>query len=177
MPARIRLVLPMLLAGLPAPGQAQSQPPSSAPPSCSAPAHRAFDFWLGTWDVYNPAGTLVGRNVITARNNGCTLHESYTTPGGYSGQSINAYDATRDRWHQTWSDNGGLLLLIEGGAPEAGVMRMEGTRLGQGGQQVMERITWTRLDADRVRQHWESSTDGGATWRTSFDGEYRRVDR
>lgn len=175
MRARIRLAAPLLCVALPAAMQGQAPPPPPSPPACSAPAHRAFDFWVGTWDVYNPAGTLVGRNVITARNSGCTLHESYTTPSGYTGQSINAYDATRDRWHQTWSDNGGLLLLIEGGSPQEGVMRLEGTRVGPGGQQLTERITWTRLDADRVRQHWETSTDGGATWRTSFDGEYRRV--
>ena len=31
-------------------------------------------------------------------------------------------------------------------------------------------------DPDRVRQHWESSSDGGTTWTTAFDGVYVRQD-
>src|SRR5690606_24732559 len=78
---------------------AQAPPPAPPPPRpCASEAYRAFDFWLGTWDVVNPAGAVVGRNVITAGNGGCTINESYTTPAGYAGQSINAYDAPRDRW-------------------------------------------------------------------------------
>jgi hypothetical protein len=30
------------------------------------------------------------------------------------------------------------------------------------------------LPDGRVRQHWETSKDGGATWTTAFDGYYRR---
>ena len=38
----------------------------------------------------------------------------------------------------------------------------------------IQRITWTPLDGGRVRQHWESTTDGGKTWVTAFDGLYTR---
>jgi hypothetical protein len=37
------------------------------------------------------------------------------------------------------------------------------------------RITWTPRSPTEVRQHWEVSTDGGTTWRTVFDGTYRRL--
>jgi len=38
-----------------------------------------------------------------------------------------------------------------------------------------QRITWTpSLDGSEVRQHWEVSSDDGATWQTAFDGHYRR---
>ena len=33
---------------------------------CPTPAYRAFDFWLGEWEVRDAKGTLVGHNVITA---------------------------------------------------------------------------------------------------------------
>ena len=36
-----------------------------------------------------------------------------------------------------------------------------------------ERITWTPNADGSVRQHWETSTDDGKTWKTSFDGLYR----
>lgn len=156
---------------------AQTPPePPPAPPPCAGDAYRAFDFWLGTWEVVNPAGAVVGRNVITAGNGGCTINESYRTPGGYAGQSINAYDAPRDRWHQTWTDVSGLLLRLEGSSPAPGVMRLEGTRLDPQGRTVTDRITWTRQEDGRVRQFWEQSLDGGSTWQTAFDGMYRRVE-
>ena len=41
-------------------------------------------------------------------------------------------------------------------------------------QGTVERIAWTP-DADgSVRQHWQQSTDDGASWATVFDGIYRR---
>jgi len=36
------------------------------------------------------------------------------------------------------------------------------------------RITWRVLPDARVRQLWETSSDGGATWTTSFDGYYEK---
>ena len=40
------------------------------PPTCDAPEHRAFDFWIGEWDAY-VTGTenLAGRSSI--RRNVC----------------------------------------------------------------------------------------------------------
>lgn len=167
------LVLALLLA-LARPVAAQDQP---APPACSAPEHRAFDFWVGEWDVFRPDGSLAGRNAITRRMGGCVLHESYTgwsALQSYHGESFNVYDATRGVWHQTWVDGTGLLLLLEGGIRD-GAMVLEGT-IVRDGAEVLNRITWTVLDGSggRVRQHWETSTDGGASWSTAFDGEYRR---
>jgi hypothetical protein len=39
---------------------------------------------------------------------------------------------------------------------------------------IMQRLTFYNLGKDKVRQHGESSNDGGKTWKTSFDLEYRR---
>lgn len=159
-----QLVLSLALAGT----------DTTTVPACAAAPFRAFDFWIGTWDVRDTTGTINARSVITRRNGGCTIHEDYTTRTGYTGQSINAYDATRQRWHQTWSDIGGLVLYLDGRSPESGVMQLEGTRRDQRGE-VMDRITWSRLPDGRVRQLWENSRDGGRTWTQSFNGFYERV--
>ena len=93
---------------------------------CSAPSHRDFDFWIGTWEVQIPNGTVVGQNTIRSVLGGCVLHEKYTTTSGaYEGESFNMYDAGRGVWHQTWVDNGGLLLRIEGGLQD-GSMVLQG---------------------------------------------------
>lgn len=37
------------------------------------------------------------------------------------------------------------------------------------------RLTWTPRSATEVLQLWETSSDGGATRTTAFDGTYRKV--
>ena len=136
--------------------------------------HRQFDFWVGSWRVERPDGTVVGHNTIR-RVGDCFLHESYTTPTGYAGESLNIYHGTRGVWHQSWVDNGGLLLQLEGGLDD-GNMILEGPGIGRGGVTLINRITWSVVngDTDHVRQLWETSTDDGKTWSVAFDGHYHR---
>ena len=53
-------------------------PPVLAAP-CDTPAHRAFDFWLGHWEVRTPDGKLAGVNRIDREYGVCVLHERYAT--------------------------------------------------------------------------------------------------
>lgn len=134
---------------------------------CSSPTHRAFDFWVGEWEVTTPArASWKASSSISLANDGCSIHESYVTPGGYTGKSINFYDTAREVWHQTWIDNQGSTLYLEGN-PESGAMILS---------DASSRITWTVLPDERVRQLWESTEDGGETWKIAFDGYYQRVE-
>jgi len=162
------LVLPALLLVAAAPLSAQQQPPP-----CRAPEYRQFDFWVGSWNVFNPAGQQVGTNTIDRTLNGCALHEQWTSRSGNRGFSYNTYDRTSGRWHQTWVDDSGTLLLIDGGLEE-GKMVLSGTTKGAQGS-VLNRITWSPVAPDSVRQLWQTSTDGGGSWSVAFDGMYVRV--
>src|SRR3990170_40736 len=44
---------------------------------CREPEHREFDFWLGTWDVLNAEGDVVGHNEIQRVARGCALLEDW----------------------------------------------------------------------------------------------------
>jgi hypothetical protein len=137
---------------------------------CNTPEFRQFDFWLGDWDVRSAAAPgTVSRNLITRAYDGCTVREEYTTPAGYAGTSLNFYDAPRKVWHQTWIDNQGGGLTLEGGLQGTSMVLQSTT-----GPINVQRITWTPLPDGRVRQHWESTSDGGKTWTTAFDGTYTR---
>jgi hypothetical protein len=140
--------------------------------ACQAREHRQWDFWLGDWNVYTPDGKLAGINAIASEYGGCVLHERYSTARGYSGESLNAYDAARKVWHQTWVDTDGALLLLEGGL-RGNSMVLEGQTLGQKGEVTRHRITWTPNADGTVRQHWQSS-DAKGEWTTAFDGTYKR---
>ena len=149
----------LVLLFLAAPLAAQSPPK----PACTDPTHRQFDFWVGDWRVHKPDGTFAGINRITLEYGGCVVHEHYVTGRGYSGESLNAWDAARKVWHQTWVDSGGLLLTLEG--------RWDGKNMVLEG--MNQRITWTPNADGSVRQLWETA-DGKGGWTVAFDGRYTR---
>ncbi|HEX6669494.1 MAG TPA: hypothetical protein VF061_08055 [Gemmatimonadales bacterium] len=165
-------LLAVVLSGLAssAPAQESAPPP---PRGCPAPEHRQFDFWIGNWEVTTPAGKPAGRNSIEPILGGCALRESWTGAGGGSGTSYNAWDRQRRRWHQTWVDNGGLVLRLEGEFT-GGRMVLSGETLDSAGAAVLNRITWQETGPGAVRQLWETSSDRGKTWAVVFDGRYRK---
>lgn len=140
--------------------------------ACESPEHRAFDFWLGEWQVKTAEGKFAGINRITQEYGGCVIHEHYTTGRGYSGESLNTYDAGRKVWHQSWVDNTGTLLLLEGGIRD-GKMVLEGRTTGDDKLVTKHRITWTPNKDESVRQFWES-TNAEGKWETAFDGIYTK---
>jgi hypothetical protein len=163
------LGLATAVVSLVAAGNAWGQQAQQRP--CAAEAHRQFDFWVGTWEVSNAQGDVVGTNEISSILGGCVLLEEWQSKGPYSGKSLNIYDAANDKWHQTWVDNGGLLLELDGKL-EDGNMVMKGRRPGQDGSEVLHRITWEPFEDGEVRQTWHTSADDGQTWTTLFDGRY-----
>jgi hypothetical protein len=170
------LLSSMIVMAAEAPNDAFAQTaPAGKPPPCAAAAHRQFDFWLGQWDVRDPAGKLVGRNRIEAAHGGCALIEHWTSVAGVTGTSVNIYDRDRGQWHQTWVDSGGGLLQLDGGLDgSAMVLTGDAFDADAPGRSSRQRVTWTPRPDSRVRQLWESSTDGGKTWSVVFDGLYER---
>lgn len=162
----------LALAALAVPvGAAFAADAKPAPPPCSAPEYHQFDFWLGDWDVTTPDGKFAGTNLITRPLERCVIQEHWTGSQGGHGESYNVYDASRGVWHQTWVDDSGTLLLLEGHFVD-GRMVMTGLT-GSGPKAVLNRITWTPLDKGEVRQQWDTSTDAGKSWTSAFDGIYR----
>ena len=161
--------LATVVAVLVATGEARGQQAQQNP--CADEAHHQFDFWVGTWEVSNAQGDVVGTNEISSILGGCVLLEEWQSAGPYSGKSLNIYDAANDKWHQTWVDNGGLLLELDGRLVD-GSMVMEGRRPGPDGSDVLHRITWEPLAGGDVRQTWDTTADEGQTWTTLFDGRY-----
>ena len=65
--------------------------------------------------------------------------------GGSVGESFNVYDRRSGTWHQTWVDNGGLLLQLDGQL-ENGSMVLRSEVKGTDGVMRRQRITWTPSD-------------------------------
>jgi hypothetical protein len=145
---------------------------AALPAPCSAPENHQFDFWLGDWQVHIPDGSVAGLNRVTQEYGGCVVHEHYATGKGYSGESLNTYDAARKVWHQTWVDDNGLLLTLEG-RWNGKSMVLEGLAPGADGVMAKQRITWTPNKDGSVRQLWETADSKGA-WSVVFDGQYTK---
>jgi len=72
---------------------AQPLPDPPAKP-CQAIEHRQFDFWVGQWDVFGPAGKKVGENKIELIADGCALLEQWSGNGGVTGKSLTSTTAS-----------------------------------------------------------------------------------
>jgi hypothetical protein len=152
---------------------ATQAPPPAAATACQTAEHRQFDFWIGRWDVFQPDGKKAGENLIEPILGGCVLRETWRGQGGFAGTSLNNYDPADGRWHQTWvDDHGGRLELAGRLQGRVMLLSSSGPHPDKPGKLLTQRIAWTPADDGSVRQLWETSEDGGATWSMAFDGKY-----
>lgn len=149
---------------------------TDTPCFCCSDNHRAFDFWVGEWNVYDQSGTtLLGTSHISLQNDGCILQEEWTSAqGNYSGRSLNSVDNNTGTWRQHWVDSQGNILQLSGGL-ENGVMVMTHVIPEQDTiPETINHLSWTPLEDGRVHQVWKTSTDNGETWISLFDGYYAK---
>jgi hypothetical protein len=140
-------------------------------------AAKAFDFWVGHWEVRMTDGTLAGTNTITKRDGGCSLEEHWEGSGGATGTSLTFYLPSREEWRQVWTGSGGTFFDITGKAMADGAIHMEGQVEYADTHQVNAfRGTWTPGADGRVRQRLEEFDLAAKTWIVWFDGFYRRLD-
>jgi hypothetical protein len=143
-------------------------------PACASDAHRAFDFWIGEWDVSGPDGKPAGTSRVERILDGCVIMENWSTIGSpYSGKSFNTYSAAEGKWTQHWVDTTGASIVLTGTFEGRNlVYRRDLVR--RDGKPAKARMTFFNLGDGRVRQLVEQSIDEGATWNTQVDYTYTR---
>lgn len=152
-----------------------AQPPQPAP-CAQDPNFRAFDFWVGEWEVTPvnlPAGRPKPQSRIEKILGDCVILEHWMPAGNPGGKSFNIYNRARRQWEQTWVDASGSVVYFTGQARDGAMEYTSTTPLPNGGTQL-GKMSYYRVAADSVRQVWQQSTDGGKTWTTAFDGMYVR---
>ncbi len=172
----MRALLVLLAVLVPVSASAQKKRAVAAAPKgppCSSAAHRQFDFWLGEWEVQTPKGTPAGENKVEKILDGCALRESWTAADDSHGTSLSSYDGPGGRWTQTFVDDLGMVLVLDGEFRD-GKMTLSGRRSASRGSTMLNRIVWQKLEGDRIRQRWEQSSDDGRNWTLLFEGIYSR---
>ena len=148
------------------------------PTLCESDKADGLDFWLGTWNLEwtSASGTASGTNAITRELGECVVHERFSSETGFEGESVSVY--TPSGWRQTWVDNSGGYLLFTGTTGEDDrvlEMRMDGVETPEGTLQV-NRMMWEDVTESSLTWRWQSSTDGGATWRDLWVIYYTRAE-
>lgn len=162
----------LVVAAIGRPVGTSSAQTTAAPPDCRAAEHRQLDFWVGNWDV-TMRGQPAGTNVVTLEEGGCLVHEHWIGAKGGTGQSFNFYDREDGKWHQVWVANTGNVLDLAGHYGD-GTLTYLGERRQPDGTTLRHRLSFHANPDGTVRQLWETSSDGGATWAVIFDGLYTK---
>jgi hypothetical protein len=162
-----------------APLAAQTTAPSAPPPPahvCTGAEYRTFDFWVGRWDVYDPAGRMVAHSLIESVYDGCGIRENWMPLKGAGGGSLSTYVPAKKQWEQFWIDSGNTRALFAGGwNGSAMVIQGPWPKAPTDAVGALTRMSYSRNADGSVRQFGEVSPDGGKTWTPSFDFTYRKA--
>jgi hypothetical protein len=150
--------------------------PKKAPTPCADASERhRFDFWIGEWEVTTPAGGHAGESSVQSASGGCALLENWSSANGGHGKSLNAYNPVVRQWQQYWiGQDGNPTEFRESAWVGSSIVFRAHIPATAKSPATESRLTFTPVDANTVRQLGESSTDGGATWKTTYDFLYHR---
>lgn len=133
--------------------------------------HHAFDFWIGDWAV-TQNGQFAGTNNISAILGHCVIFEEWESASGSKGKSFNYYDPGYDHWRQIWVSDTGSVVEYTGKARDGGIFYTAETVNPADGVVTHHKFEFTQYENGDVRQFWQTSTDGGETYSTIWDGRY-----
>jgi tetratricopeptide (TPR) repeat protein len=144
-------------------------------PCATDPQARAFDFWIGDWNVYiTGTKSLVGFSHIEKISGECSIYESWKNLGSGNGKSMNFIDPLTNKWRQVWVGSDNSRQDYVDGAYIDGAMRFTFENIDAQGVKSIGRFIFYNKSPNEVRQFQESSTDNGNTWVTTYDFTYIR---
>lgn len=147
--------------------------PGPAPDTVPSAGPGALDFWVGEWVCTWDGGH--GTNRITKEFDDHVVVERFTClePERWIGHSVSVHDERRG-WRQTWVDSTGNYWALDGDPHPDGFTFSVG-ELEEDGREVVKRMVFSRIEADRFDWRWERSYDDGESWELLWTIDYRRA--
>jgi hypothetical protein len=141
---------------------------------CSSPQCNQFDFWVGSWNLtYND--TSHATNTITKDFDSCVIHEHfYDEATKLHGESWSVYNPLKKQWQQTWVDTQGSYITLTGSFENNKMTLLTQPLTKPNGTSMQYRMLYYNITKDSFDWDWSSSTDGGATWKSSWLIHYSR---
>lgn len=175
-PIRSTFVAMMLLTLCAAQQQSNK---ANSPAPCSEAQQKQFDFWVGSWDLTWPGNSASevahGTNNVSRILDGCVVQENFS--GGAAiplrGMSVSLFNARSGKWQQTWVDNEGAYLDFVGEFKD-GQMTLAREATKPDGSKVIQRMVYKNIMPMQFDWNWESSSDGGKTWKLIWPIHYEK---
>ena len=148
---------------------------ASQPVTTDTAPENQLDFWVGSWEVKDttPAGkTQTGSNKIERMYDGKVIHESFKM-GAFEGQSWSVYSPQQKRWNQTWVDNNGGYIAMASEMADGDLAIRTLTR--PKAPLVGNRMVFSDVKPNSFMWRWEQTSDGGKTWKLSWQLQYDRA--
>jgi len=138
----------------------------------------AFDFWVGNWSLEwtsKKGETIKATNIVTKTLDAKVIKEIFEDPStGFKGTSISVYKTKTKTWHQAWADNQGGYYSFVGEID--GDKRIFKTLPQQVNDNiVIQRMVFHSITPTCFTWDWESSKDGGKTWKLNWQIHYTKV--
>jgi hypothetical protein len=131
------------------------------------------DFWIGSWKVAAELGPDLGTSEVRKDLEDCLIVEDFETSKGFKNRSFLYFDFVVEKWFRSYADNGGEHVELSG-VLEGGALVLRGEEVGSDGHEVELRVTLAPAGTGEVRQTFELSKDGGATWKEDVSLVYTR---
>ncbi|TAF31383.1 MAG: nuclear transport factor 2 family protein [Cytophagales bacterium] len=155
--------------------------PLHAQQPCSADSVRGlFDFWIGSWDVYNSNEQLVGRSEVYPVLHSCAVVEDWESgyirqAFVYAGKGFSTYNTQTKQWQQIWVDNAGNTTLYLKGRKENNKMLFwTEPFVHNADTTIVKKLSYEYLNPFLIKQNAEISYNNGQTWQTEYSLQYRR---
>ena len=158
----------LLVSGCAGRAEVQAGPPGAG---CTDPVYRQLVFKIGEFKVTGIGGEPAGESKVESVLGGCLLVEHWRGAISGYGRAHMFFDKSDQLWRLVYVTDDGATMYLSG--------RFQGDTLILTGENDMDsmvglhRMSFSPLPDGANRQHWELSTDKGATWKVVHDGTYR----
>ncbi|HJP85872.1 MAG TPA: hypothetical protein VJ852_07785 [Gemmatimonadaceae bacterium] len=146
-------------------------------PCAADSSFQRLAFWVGDWAVYDSTGKRYAAQRVRRVVEDCAITAEWTGPVGDKGISISSYDVGSHDWKQVYVSNqvpSPLGVQLRKSDPTYDGPGIRFVALLDPPTENTSRLRITLLPVgDRVEELFESSADGGATWRMVFKAEHR----
>jgi hypothetical protein len=142
-------------------------------PACTDRAEfHQLDFWIGDWEVFNKDQKLSDTAVQRALK-GCALEEIWSGARGNDGKGLSTYNERTKKWEYFWVSSSGATSHFAGELLGT-EMRFAMDQVQPDGSIRQRHWSLILLPDGRVRELSVGSGDGGKTWTTEYDYEWRK---
>lgn len=141
-----------------------------------------YSFWIGKWQVTWDEGDGKigsGTNHVVRILDGKVIQENFSVTfganKGYLGTSLSVYNPTSQQWHQGYADNQGAYFNFIG--DKMGDKYVFKTLpVVKEDKEIIQRMVFYDITPSSLTWDWESTQDGGRTWKLNWRVNYKKIE-